>query len=182
MEALTEEERLELERQLKKADREVESLSEDYQTIAGLIGAHVPAIESPADHLKESILQKAFETPVVVDGFTFIGTSHIKDWQPLPVEGAWVKLLSMDEERGIAVVMGKLDAGAAYPAHTHIKQEEIFMLTGDLHIGDRELGPGDYHRAEAGSRHEINHSKNGCTLLAIISIEDLQAQFSRGAA
>lgn len=180
--ALTEEERLELEHQLKESNEELENLCSDYGKIASLIGAHAPPAHSPPDLLKETILQKAFETPVNDGAFTFLGTQDIKDWQPLPVEGAWVKLLSMDTERGFATVLGKLDPGAAYPAHRHIKSEEIFMLTGDLQIGDRELGPGDFHRAEAGSKHDVNRSKSGCTLLAIISIEDLQSQFTQGAA
>lgn len=180
--ALSEEERLELERQLQTTAQDEVCDLPDYQGVASLLGAHVPPQTTPPDNLKETILQKAFETPVVQDGFTFIGAQDVKDWQPLPVEGAWVKLLSMDQDRGVAVVLGKLDAGAAYPAHTHIKNEEIFMLTGDLHIGDRVLGPGDYHRAEAGSRHDVNRSEEGCTLLAIISIEDLQAQFAQGVA
>lgn len=180
--ALTDEERLELERQMQDAKKDMKQLSAEFQEVANLLGTHIPPKQSPPAHLKESILQKAFESPVINNDFTFIGTQEVKDWQPLPVKGAWVKLLSMDTNRGFATVLGKLDPGASYPPHKHIKSEEIFMLTGDLHIGERKLGPGDFHRAEAGSTHDVNWSKNGCTLLAIISIEDLQAQFAQGAA
>jgi hypothetical protein len=35
---------------------------------------------------------------------------------------------------------------------------------------------GDFHEAGAGTRHDVNYSESGCTILAIISVADLQAQ------
>ena len=180
--ALTEEERLEFEQQMANASPELESLSGEYQNLAALIGSHGPQEAIPAEGLKEAILKKAFESTVESEGFTFIGTQDVHDWQPLPVPGAFVKLLSMDQERGYAVVLGKLDPGTRYPAHTHIHGEEIYMLTGDLHIGERRMEAGDFHHAAAGTRHDVNWSETGCTLMAVISLEDLQAQFAAAGA
>ncbi len=176
--ALTEEERLELEAQMAEAEPELQQLASDYQDLARKFGSEYPAPKAPPQHLKQSILEKAFASTIEANGFRFLSTQNIQDWQPLPVAGAFVKMLSMDQERGYAVVMGKLEAGTRYPAHTHIHGEEIYMLTGDLHIGERRLGPGDFHHAAAGTRHDVNWSEDGCTLLAVISLEDLQAQFA----
>ena len=176
--ALTDEERLELESQMAQAAPELQQLSADYQDLVGMIGSECAPPTEPSEGLKEQILSAAFASTIEEDGFSFLSTEHIKDWQALPVAGAFVKMLSMDQERGYAVVMGKLEAGTRYPAHTHIHGEEIFMLTGDLHIGERKLGPGDFHHAAAGTRHDVNWSESGCTLLAVISMEDLQAQFT----
>ena len=179
--ALTEEERLEFEQQMAGAEPEIQALSQEFQDLAALIGTHVPAEQSPAPDLKQRTLEKAFASTIAEDGFTFIGTQNVQDWQALPVPGAFVKLLSSDEKRGYAVVLGKLEAGTRYPAHTHIHGEEIYMLSGDLHIGERRLETGDFHHAAAGTRHDVNWSETGCTLMAVISLEDLQAQFAAGA-
>ena len=74
--------------------------------------------------------------------------------------------------------MGKLDAGARYPAHVNAGPEDFFVLTGDLHIGDRRLGPGDFHHADGGSQHEENFSVEGCTLLAVLTTDDPLVAFA----
>jgi hypothetical protein len=51
------------------------------------------------------------------------------------------------------------------------------MLSGDLHVGQVVLQAGDFHHAEAVTRHEVNWSEQGCVLLGIFSKEDLLAQF-----
>ena len=82
--------------------------------------------------------------------------------------GAWIKLLSLEREAGYAVLLGKLDPGTRYPAHINTGPEDLYIVTGDLHVGERRLGPGDFHHADAGSEHGVNYSVEGCTLLAVI--------------
>jgi anti-sigma factor ChrR (cupin superfamily) len=101
-------------------------------------------------------------------GFLFHGADDPRGWKELPIRGAFIKLLSIERERGYAVLMGKLEAGVRYPAHKHTGAEELYILTGDLHIGDRTLGPGDFHHSDAGTAHEVNYSVEGCTLLAVL--------------
>ena len=67
-------------------------------------------------------------------------------------------MLSLEQERGYAVLLGKLEPGARYPAHINSGPEDFYILTGDLVIGDRKLVAGDFHHADAGSRHEENYS------------------------
>jgi anti-sigma factor ChrR (cupin superfamily) len=107
----------------------------------------------------------------------FIPQAGDAGWLPLPVAGAFVKLLSFDPSTEYAVVLGKLAPGARYPSHTHKRSEDIFMLSGDLHIGEQQvIRAGDFHHADAGSRHDVNWSDEGCVLLAVLSKEDLLAQ------
>ena len=96
------------------------------------------------------------------------------------MRGAWVKLLSIEREKGYAVMMGRLEAGVRYPAHMHEGAEELYILTGDLHVGDRSLGPGDFHHADAGTAHGVNYSVEGCTLLAVLPAEHELVQFAMG--
>ena len=99
-------------------------------------------------------------------------------WKPLPVPGAFIKLLSLQADRGYAVLLGKLEPGVRYPAHTNAGPEDFYLLTGDLHIGDQVLGPGDFHHAEAGSFHTENYSVAGCTLLAVLTTDDPLVQLA----
>ena len=115
--------------------------------------------------------------PASKAGFAFLPGSPESGWLPLRVAGASVKLLSFDEASEYAIVLGKLDPGARYPGHQHKHPEDLYMLSGDLHIGEYTMRPGDFHHAEAGSTHGVNWSEQGCVLLAVLSKEDLIAQF-----
>ena len=100
------------------------------------------------------------------------------EWKQLPIAGAWIKLLSAQPDRGYAVLLGKLDPGVRYPAHINVGPEDFYVLTGDLHIGDKALGPGDFHHADAGSAHQENYSVEGCTLLAVLTMDDPLVSFA----
>jgi anti-sigma factor ChrR (cupin superfamily) len=111
-------------------------------------------------------------------GLRFVPGSETSGWKPLPVRGAWIKLLSFEPQRGYAVLLGKLEPGVRYPAHTNAGPEDFFILTGDLHVSDRVLGPGDFHHADAGSFHQENYSVEGCTLLAVLTADDPLVAFA----
>jgi anti-sigma factor ChrR (cupin superfamily) len=119
-------------------------------------------------------LDKASVRPsaAALAGLSFIARAEHKGWKALPIPGAYIKLLSLEKERGYAVLLGKLDAGARYPAHVNAGPEDFFILTGDLVIGDRKLAAGDFHHADRGSQHGVNYSVEGCTLLAVLTTDD----------
>ena len=179
-----------------RANAEVRELVRSLQRAANLVAMAQPQ-KTPPRELKNKILQ-AIEThsresktgsepfdktslagALASGGFLFHGAKDAKGWKELPVvRGAWLKLLSINKERNYAVLLGKLEAGVRYPAHTHPGAEEIYILTGDLHIGDRTLGPGDFHHADAGTAHGVNYSVEGCTLLAVLPADHELAQFA----
>jgi len=101
-------------------------------------------------------------------GFHFHGANDPQGWKELPLRGAWVKLLSIEKGRDYAVLLGKLAPGVQYPPHKHFGPEDLYILTGDLHIGDRRLGPGDFHHSDAGTSHGVNYSVEGCILMAVL--------------
>ena len=43
------------------------------------------------------------------------------------------------------------------------------MLSGDAHIAGERLDPGDYHRAAAGTSHDVTFTERGCEFLLISS-------------
>ena len=148
------------------------------QRSAGLVAVASPAVPPPRE-LRDKILRaiERHQTPVrpatqsipsTLPGLHFLTAAEQGGWKPLPVAGAWIKLLSLEREAGYAVLLGKLDPGTRYPAHINTGPEDLYIVTGDLHVGERRLGPGDFHHADAGSEHGVNYSVEGCTLLAVI--------------
>jgi anti-sigma factor ChrR (cupin superfamily) len=115
--------------------------------------------------------------PAAPQGLRFLPGADT-GWKPLPVPGAFIKLLSLQADRGYAVLLGKLEPGVRYPAHTNVGPEDFYLLTGDLHVGEQVLGPGDFHHAEAGSFHTENYSVEGCTLLAVLTTDDPLVQLA----
>jgi quercetin dioxygenase-like cupin family protein len=169
---------------------EASRAASDFARVPEFLAKSLLPTSLPSSGLKEKILRQAERSkaraqaeaamkklvPVSNNGLAFLRESASSGWLALPVAGAFVKMLSFDEASGYAVVLGKLDPGARYPGHTHRHPEDIFMLSGDLHVGDQVIRSGDFHHAEAGSRHGVNWSEQGCVLLAVLSKEDLLAQ------
>ncbi|MFO1498082.1 MAG: cupin domain-containing protein [Verrucomicrobiota bacterium] len=163
-----------------------------FAAVAEALAQSLPARRPPL-HLREVILRRVAEAqaraiatkrlksliPPSQDGLAFLRDVSSSGWVSLSVPGASVKLLSFDDSTGYAVVLGKLEPGSRYPAHPHQSAEDLFMLSGDLHIGEHVIQAGDFHHAEAGSSHGVNWSENGCTLLAVLSKDDLLTQLLR---
>jgi anti-sigma factor ChrR (cupin superfamily) len=148
-----------------------------------------PSTPPPAA-LKNKVLDRirttAAGSPAVIglasglpQGLRFLANDDA-GWKPLPIPGAFIKLLSLQPDRGYAVLLGKLDPGVRYPAHVNAGPEDFYLLTGDLHVGDQVLRAGDFHHADAGSFHTENYSVEGCTLLAVLTTDDPLVQLAMG--
>jgi anti-sigma factor ChrR (cupin superfamily) len=138
-----------------------------------------PASPLPSAPLRQRLLQRVRGGLSPSELLKFVRGGD-EGWIALKVPGASVKLLSMEDDKDYSVVLGKLEPGARYPAHSHIGAEEVYILSGDLSIGDVKLVAGDFHHAAPGSSHDVNHSENGCTILAVLTKKDLMAQFAAG--
>lgn len=178
------------ERLLSSGDERARQALREFQEAAALTGgAVVPAVQ-PSPDLKQKILARIQsappqdlrldQTPALMPaapGFHFVpGDASAAGWMPMKVPGAFIKLLFFNKEAGYAVVMGRLEPGAVYPPHRHTGAEELYMLSGDLHIGDRILRAGDFHHSDPGTAHGENYSEQGCTLLAVVSSQDVLLQ------
>ena len=171
---------------------ELRELVRDLQRAAVLLARAVPGAKPPPD-LRERLLRRIEKTmddadapvaeslnaaPAPSPAFRYLSADDTAEWKSLPVPGAWIKVLSVDRDRGYAVLLGRLAAGARYPAHTHHGAEDLYLLSGDLQVGDRVLHPGDFHHSDAGTSHGENYSIQGCTLLAVVSTEHALAKFA----
>jgi len=166
-----------------KADPELRGLVLELQRSTALMAASQSSASLPPG-LKDKVMNRisapATTPPRYAPGFEFHGSDDPRGWKELPVRGAWIKLLSLERDRGYAVLLGRLEAGVRYPAHEHLGSEQLFILTGDLHIGNRALGPGDFHHADAGTSHGVNYSEQGCTLLAVLPADHELVQLAMG--
>ncbi len=169
----------------RRADSELDALVRSFQRVAGTLALSVKSL-SPPESLRANVLERirlkgsleSAAAPPPKPGFQFHGAADAQGWKELPLRGAWVKLLTLERERGYAVLLGKLGPGVKYPPHTHSGPEDLYILTGDLHLGDRTLGPGDFHHSDGGTSHGINYSVQGCTLMAVLPADHELVQFA----
>jgi len=169
-----------------RANAELRHLVRSLQRTTSLVAMTSPAI-TPPPALKDKVLARidaagtmSAATPLAsaLAGFRFVDAACEHGWKQLPIPGAWIKLLSIERDRGYAVLLGKLEPGVRFPAHLNVGPEDFYVLTGDLHIGERRLRPGDFHHADGGSQHGVNHSVEGCTLLAVLTTDDPLVEFA----
>ena len=96
----------------------------------------------------------------------------LPEWREV-APGISCKLLSMDALLNRVSMLVRLVPGGEYPPHTHAGVEELHLLDGELWIDDRKLRPGDYNRAEPGTRDRRVWSETGCTCVLIASPGDV---------
>ncbi|MCK5897284.1 MAG: cupin domain-containing protein [Cocleimonas sp.] len=85
------------------------------------------------------------------------------DWiEALP--GAKIKILQGDIRipNSLLSYLVQLEPAFKLAGHGHPFDEEIFMLEGDLTLGDTTLTAGDFHFAIAGSTHGEVSTAKGC--------------------
>lgn len=93
-------------------------------------------------------------------------------WEPIGIPGIEVKRLAVDAPRRVVSMLVRMAAGSSYPGHRHAGDEECYVVSGDISVGDRILRAGDYQLAAAGSVHGVQSTKNGCTLFISSSQDD----------
>ena len=84
-------------------------------------------------------------------GLTFIKASE-GTWRGI-APGVMAKLLSFDPISGRTTTVLRFAPGTSYAPHRHTAVEELYVLEGGCRIAGREMGVGDYHRAEPGTVH-----------------------------
>lgn len=182
--ALTPEEQTAFESGLRQ-DPELRDLVHGLQRAAQRVAKSVPQTPPPS-RLKSRILERiatsasAPPAPLAaaLAGLHFQAAAAESGWKPLPLPGAFIKLLSLEKDRGYAVLLGKIGAGVRYPAHVNAGPEDFYILSGDLVVGSRRLVAGDFHHADRGSQHDVNYSEQGCTLLAVLTTDDPLVHFA----
>jgi hypothetical protein len=96
---------------------------------------------------------------------TFTSRAVSAAWQEM-LPGLEMRMLHRDEAKRRQTLLVRMQAGAIYPQHGHDGQdEEIYIIDGDLVIGELTLNAGDFHLARAARIHPMHLSRTGCVAL-----------------
>lgn len=93
-------------------------------------------------------------------------------WEPSGVDGIEVRRLFVDRAGDRITMLIRMAPGSAYPPHVHGGDEECFVVAGELRVEDVLMRAGDYQHAPAGTRHGVQSTETGCTLLITSSAGD----------
>jgi anti-sigma factor ChrR (cupin superfamily) len=93
-------------------------------------------------------------------------------WEPSGVDGVEVRRLFVDHAGDRITMLIRMAPGSAYPPHVHGGDEECFVVEGKLMVEDVPRQAGDYQFAPAGTRHGVQSTATGCTLLITSSAGD----------
>lgn len=129
---------------------------------------HAIGKDYPEEDYPESASRVSTPFPEVGNS---IKASELK-WRPFNAPGFQMARLHLDREKRELSCLVRAEAGLPYPAHRHAGPEEILMLEGELRIGNKIYGPGDYIHTEANSIHPNAESATACMFFLKTSIDN----------
>jgi anti-sigma factor ChrR (cupin superfamily) len=137
----------------------------DFERVTGSLGfAAAPA--QPSADLRSRLLARITEArkPGVLyeDNGLLLTRSGEIPWRPADVAGVETRLLFFDPSKDYVTVLVRMQPGTVYPRHRHPALEELYVLEGDVQVGEIIMRPGDYCRAEAGTIHPELRTVTGC--------------------
>lgn len=98
-------------------------------------------------------------------------------WQPHPVPNTRWKMVATDEQTGAVTMLLKLDAESRFPAHEHKGAEQCLVIEGSFFIGERFYVAGDFIYASPGTADDEIYTREGTTVLLIVSAADAAASY-----
>lgn len=138
------------------------------RTLAGLDMAEQGRGEVPPAGMFDSILAR-----IDAEGLQLPGTRTRRadgaTWRKI-APGLVARVLHVDRANNRQSLLIRMEPGAVYHAHAHDRDEETFIVEGDLAFGDLKLGAGDYHIAAASSHHPPGHTVGGCVVHVVTSL------------
>jgi anti-sigma factor ChrR (cupin superfamily) len=154
---------------------------QSFEDVTRSLGLAAPEAEPPA-RVRSRLLSLVAEE----DGHNGAKTSQNSPLQMLTTlradEGEWfeaakgisIKHLFTDPQNGMVTTLIRMKPGTRIPLHHHRGIEQCYVIEGDFHAANQELGPGDFHCAQAGSVHEPVYTVAGALVL-IIAPQDYDA-------
>ncbi|MFH1017741.1 MAG: cupin domain-containing protein [Pseudomonadota bacterium] len=88
-------------------------------------------------------------------------------WKPTRLAGVDYLPLHTDRSERAGTFLYRMGPGTSYIRHRHPEGEEIFLLEGEMKVGERILKRGDFLNSPPGTIHEI-FSEKGCLFLAVL--------------
>jgi quercetin dioxygenase-like cupin family protein len=177
LDLLSESEQNWVEQELAECPELIEELA-DYQSVVTSIPYGTPTVPMARD-LKNRLFDRLeldtppplpLSAPIPPSSFFAVRSPEL-NWQPHKVSGVSIAILRTDTVKREIVGLFKADPGVHYPIHRHAAIEEIYMLSGDLVVGDGVYYAGDYIRSEPSSVHGP-HTNGGCMFIFHTSMDD----------
>jgi anti-sigma factor ChrR (cupin superfamily) len=137
------------------------------RSVMSLLGFSAEPADPPPGLRARLLAEAAESVPSAGPDLASVG-----DWQPHSIAGVATRTLNLDMASRTITLLVRAEAGARYPTHRHASVEEMFMIYGDLTLGETRYGVGDYIRSEAGSTHSAGSTAHGCMFLIRTSIDD----------
>lgn len=169
--ALDPEEKQSFEEHLRTGCAACEAELRSYGDVAVALSSSV-AVKPPLE-LRERLLARISHAPrgpgiLLQHSGVLISRSQELAWQAL-APGIEVKPLYVDAVRRYNTCLVRMEAGAHYPSHRHRDIEEVFLLSGDLHVEGQVMRSGDYCRADSGTIHGETFTDSGAVFLLMAS-------------
>jgi anti-sigma factor ChrR (cupin superfamily) len=110
-------------------------------------------------------LLRGIEDRIARSGVELPGTMTVRagsgEWMEA-APGLRIKVMNTIPALNRHTFMAWFQPGAEYVDHDHDQDEEIYMIEGDLIIGEVVLEAGDFHVARAGRHHPVHRTRTGC--------------------
>ncbi|TGM95441.1 cupin domain-containing protein [Leptospira yasudae] len=141
---------------------------------------HLQALSSLNEIRPESSVRDTILSSLLVDGtpaeeFLFVRSGETSLWKKSPFDGVEYKILNHDTKRQTVTLMIRMEPNAVFPAHAHSSAEDCLLIKGDLSIAGAKMQAGDFHRANAGSRHKKFTTASGAEFLIVTGESDFSA-------
>lgn len=132
--------------------------------------AYSVEMEPSSSDLKSRLLEHIGEA-TLIDSSPFVSIrANEGEWKNV-WNGVKMKLLHVDDSSGLATSIVRMMPGTRLPQHRHEGVEQFYILEGDCTVDGERLGPGDYHRAEAGSIHSSTSTEHGTMFLLVAPLK-----------
>src|SRR4029453_10939107 len=125
----------------------------------------------PRPIVKTRLMARLIEDAPIPAGFS-LRFAPEDDWEPYPVPGIRMKVLSVNRRSGYATLLLDIQPGTRFPAHHHEGDEECYVISGSVWTLGRRLGPGDFVHADAGTEHGELWTEEGARVLLVVQPED----------
>ncbi len=137
------------------------------------VGIASSVVADPPAQLRDRLMERVGRTPRMPgiaynESGVLIARSQEINWRIL-APGITYKPLYRDQVRNSDTLLIRMEPGCRYPSHRHAQVEELFLLSGDLHVEDQVMYAGDYCRADLGSVHDQSFTEGGCVFLLMAS-------------
>jgi len=153
-----------------------------YTHLVGTISASLQPEKAPNPELRARIMA-AIDPPVPADapkdqvlpvGITFLMQNE-GPWHATPYPGVQLRELS-NASAEMAIFMLNLEPGTKFPDHDHHGSEDMYLLSGDLDINGKRMGPGDFMHSDPSTKHHDMYSPGGCQAIVVTSRKNYSSE------